>query len=108
MVCVITSFYLRDGREQAFLADFCKKLKFVEYVQKITAPADISCPTRGGLAYVFRILCRAGALSERRGLLFQLGDEGGELFGAFLLGLDHVLRGLGQEAGVLELVVELI
>ena len=50
----------------------------------------------------------AGALSERRGLLLQLGDEGGELFGAFLLGLDHVLRGLGQEAGVAQLVVELV
>ena len=47
-------------------------------------------------------------ISEGSCLLFQLGDEGGELFGAFLLGLDHVLRGLGQEAGVLELVVELI
>ena len=45
---------------------------------------------------------------ERRGLLLQLGDEGGQLFGAFLLGLDHVLRGLGQEAGVAQLVVELV
>ena len=88
---------------------FAKKLKFVEYVQKITAPADISCPTRGGLLLMFSGYCAgAGALSERRCLLFQLGDEGGQLFGAFLLGLDHVLRGLGQEAGVAQLVVELI
>ena len=57
---------------------------------------------------MFSGYCAGAALSERRRLLLQLGDEGGQLFGAFLLGLDHVLRGLGQEAGVLELVVELI
>ncbi len=88
---------------------FLQKNSDLSNMYKKSPPRRTSAVRPGAVLLMFSGYCAgAGALSERRGLLFQLGDEGGELFGAFLLGLDHVLRGLGQEAGVLELVVELI
>ncbi len=85
-----------------FLQVFRKILRFIENIQKHRPDIDVFLSNPGrcfGVSCVRLEGCR---------LLFQLGDEGGQLFGAFLLGLDHVLRGLGQEAGVLELAVELI
>ena len=99
-----------------FLQVFCKISRFVEDAQKRRPGGrQLSHPGRC-LLYHVHLGSPLGELAakqteralQRRCLLFQLGNEGGELFGAFLLGLDHVLRGLGQEAGVLELVVELI
>lgn len=95
---------------------FRKFLRFVEDAQKRRPGGrQLSHPGRC-LLYHVHLGSPLGDLAakqteralQRRGLLFQLGDEGGQLFGAFLLGLDHVLRGLGQEAGVAQLVVELI
>ena len=95
---------------------FRKFLRFVEDAQKRRPGGrQLSHPGRC-LLYHVHLGSTLGELAakqteralQRRGLLFQLGDEGGQLFGAFLLGLDHVLRGLGQEAGVAQLVVELI
>lgn len=85
-----------------FLQVFREILKLVKNTQK-TPPGY-----RRVLSNPGRCLGVSCVRSEGSRLLFQLGDEGGQLFGAFLLGLDHVLRGLGQEAGVLELAVELI
>ena len=91
-------------------------LRFVEDAQKRRPGGhDLSHPGRC-LLYHVHLGSPLGELAaeqteralQRRCLLFQLGDEGGQLFGAFLLGLDHVLRGLGQEAGVAQLVVELV
>lgn len=84
-----------------FLQVFCKISRFVEDAQKRR-------PGRRSLSNPGRCFGVSCMRLERRCLLFQLGDEGGQLFGAFLLGLDHVLRGLGQEAGVAQLVVELV
>lgn len=95
---------------------FRKFLRFVEDAQKRRPGGrQLSHPGRC-LLYHVHLGSPLGELAakqteralQRRGLLFQLGDEGGQLFGAFLLGLDHVLRSLGQEAGVAQLVVELI